>query len=107
MLRRLNDDSALFRELIHLFQEDCPRMLETLRDAVVSRNPESVEHAAHQLKGCVSNFAAVDVMQAAQDLEVLGRHGDLGEVGDAYRALEQSLAGFCASLDEWLIGNPV
>jgi two-component system sensor histidine kinase/response regulator len=107
MLRRLNDDSDLFRELIHLFQEDCPRMLETLRAAVESGNAESVEHAAHQLKGAVSNFAAVDVVQAAQNLELLGRHRDLGEAGDAYRALEQSLDGFRASLDEWLTGNPV
>jgi PAS domain S-box-containing protein len=106
LLRRLNDDSDLFRELIHLFQEDCPRMLETLRAALESGNAESVEHAAHQLKGSVSNFSAVDVVQAAQNLELLGRHGDLREAGDAYHALERTLDGFRASLDEWLAVNP-
>jgi HPt (histidine-containing phosphotransfer) domain-containing protein len=82
-------------------------MLETLRVAVESGNAESVEHAAHQLKGSVSNFSAVDVVQAAQNLELLGHHRDLREASDAYRALEQTLDGFQASLDEWLAGNPV
>jgi CheY-like chemotaxis protein/HPt (histidine-containing phosphotransfer) domain-containing protein len=107
LLRRINDDSDLFRELIHLFQEDCPRMMETLRAAVESGNADSVEHAAHHLKGSVSNFAAADVVQAAQHLELLGRHGDLREARDAYHALEQSLDGFRASLDEWLAVHPV
>jgi PAS domain S-box-containing protein len=102
LLRRLNDDGELFRELIQLFQEDCPRMLDALRAAVDSENAESVEQAAHLLKGSVSNFAAVEVMQAAHHLELLAQNGELHKTREAFCVLEQSLEEFRAALDEWL-----
>ncbi len=107
MLRRISDDSDLFRELIRLFQEDSPRMLEAIRAAIEAADAESVERTAHLLKGAVSNFAASEVVQAAQHLENMGRHADFHEARDAYRALEQSLSHFQAALDEWLTVHPL
>ncbi len=107
MLRRISDDSDLFRELIRLFQEDSPRMLQALRAAIEAADAESVERTAHLLKGAVSNFAATEVVQAAQHLENMGRRGDLHEARDACRALEQSLSHFQAALDEWLAVHPL
>ncbi len=100
--QRLNEDDDLVRELIVLFQEDCPRRLEEIRAAVEASDAASVERTTHLLKGSVSNFAASEVVRAAQHLEDMGREGNLREAHDAYRTLEGSLSGFRAALDEWL-----
>jgi two-component system, sensor histidine kinase and response regulator len=107
LMQRLSDDAELFCELIRLFQVDGPRMLERIRAAVETEDAESVERTAHLLKGSVINFAAVEVVQAAQHLENLGRHGNLHEAREAYEALQQSMARFCTALEEWLVAHPV
>jgi len=103
LLHRLSEDVALCRELINLFQMDAPRLLQTIRAAVETGDAESVERTTHLLKGCASNFAAAEVVRAAQQLEDLGRQGDLREAGDAYRVLEQSLQRFHTALNDWLV----
>jgi two-component system, sensor histidine kinase and response regulator len=102
LLQRLSDDDDLARELIRLFQDDGPRMLETIGAAVASGDGEAVERTAHLLKGSASNFTAAEVVQAAQHLEDLGRSRDLSEAHAAYQTLQQSLTRLCAALDEWL-----
>lgn len=102
LMHRLSDDVELCRELINLFQMDAPRLLQTIRAAVETNDAESVERTTHLLKGCASNFAAAEVVRAAQLLEDLGRQGDLREGGNAYRALEQSLEQFHSALNDWL-----
>ncbi|HTU93232.1 MAG TPA: response regulator [Gemmataceae bacterium] len=106
LLHRINNDGDLLRELIRMFQEDCPRQLETLRAAVESADAGAVERAAHVLKGSVSNFAAIEAVQAAEHLETLGRIGDLRGAHRAYLTLEKSLHEFRAALDEWLAVHP-
>jgi two-component system sensor histidine kinase/response regulator len=107
LLRRIGDDRGLFRELAGMFQEDCPRMLEQVRGAITARDAEALQRTAHILKGSVSNFAATNVVRAAQRLEDMGREGALGAVEDAYRGLEESLGVFRAALGEWTDAHPV
>jgi two-component system sensor histidine kinase/response regulator len=106
LLRRIGDDSDLLRELINMFQEEYPRRLEALHTALERGDAGSVERTAHVLKGSASNFAAIEVVQAAQRLEILGRDGNLHEAFDAYRALEQALDNFRAALEGWLAIHP-
>jgi CheY-like chemotaxis protein len=107
LLKRINGDGVLFRELVGMFRDDCPRMLQQMRDAVAAGNAQSLERAAHLLKGVVGNFAAVEVVRAAQRLETIGASGDLNSVGDASRGLEESLVVFQAALDDWLASHPI
>jgi CheY-like chemotaxis protein/HPt (histidine-containing phosphotransfer) domain-containing protein len=89
LMQRLSDDEELVRELIRLFQG--------------AGDAESVERTAHLLKGSASNFAASEVVQAAQRLENLGRCRALPDAREAYRTLEEALSSFCAALEEWLV----
>jgi two-component system sensor histidine kinase/response regulator len=107
LLQRINDDSDLFRELIRLFQEDCPRMLESIRTALQAGNAESLEQATHLLKGSAGNFAAGDVVCAAQQIETHARNGKIDQAREVYRALEEAVQRFCLALDEWLAVHPV
>jgi len=75
-------------------------MLEELRRAVASGDGGAVERAAHALKGIASHFAVTEVMHAAQQLEILGRDGNLHEAPAALLALEQALDHCLAALEE-------
>jgi len=107
LMQRISHDEGLLRELISLFQEDCPRMLEDIRQAIEAGDAGSVQRSAHLLKGSVSNFAALETVQAAQQLETIGRDGDLSEAGATFHVLRESLSGFRAALDQWLSAHPV
>jgi two-component system sensor histidine kinase/response regulator len=106
LMQRIGNDSILFRELVGMFEEDCPRLLEQLRQAIAAGDADTVQRTAHQLKGSAGNFAALNVVQAAQRLEDLGRIGDLSEAADAFHDLEDALAVFHAALEEWLTLQP-
>lgn len=107
LLRRIGDDEELFRDLIQLFQEECPQTIETIRFALEMGNASSLEQAAHLLKGSASNFAASEVVNAAQRLETLAHSGDLVEAANVFPVLEQSCLRFCRALGEWLVVHPV
>ena len=76
-LRRLAGDEELFRDLVRFFFEDYPGLLEQLRRGVSSGDGESVERAAHRVRGLVSNFDDECPMEAALRLEKSGRSRDL------------------------------
>ncbi len=104
---RIGNDEKLFRDLIALFQEDGPRMLEQVREAIAAGNAPAVERAAHLLKGSAGNFGADEVVRAAQRVEDLGHAGDLKEASDAFKSLEESLRSFLGALDGWLGVHPL
>jgi PAS domain S-box-containing protein len=105
--QRISDDDELLHELISLFQQDCLRMLEDVREAIEAGDADSVQRTAHQLKGSVSNFAAAEAVQAAQHLEDIGRDGDLRNARASFQVLQESLDRLRTALDQWLIAHPV
>ncbi len=91
-LSRLGGDRELFREIALLFLGDAGRMLREIEDSAAAGDPDALHRAAHTLKGCVSNFAADRVYDAALALERMGRAGDLSAVATALQTLkEQSI----------------
>src|SRR5664279_1007875 len=86
-LSRIGGDLELLQEIALLFLSDSSRMLEEIHKAVVSRNASGLDRAAHTVKGCVSNFGAQELYDAALALERMGRSDDLSGVEPAYRRL--------------------
>ena len=98
LLDRLGGDLELFQEITGLFQQDCPKLLSAVRAAVSGQNPTALERAAHTLKGCVANFNAGAVYQAALRLEQMGRAGETQAAAGAYTALESEIRRFQQAL---------
>ncbi len=90
-LARVEGDTQLLAEMVRLFSEESPRLLSAAQKAVARRDAKALERAAHTLKGSVGNFAARGAVQAALKLETMAREGDLTEVEEAYRALEEQI----------------
>ena len=101
LLADLGDDLELVSELIELFLEKAPKLLSNLQRAVQSRDAKRLERAAHELKVAARNFGRSEAVNAALQLEVMGRKGDLAEVDVAHRTLRSKWAQLELALVEW------
>ena len=91
-LARAGGDIELLREIATLFLENYSHWLNDLRGAVSSGNAHAIERSAHALKGSVANFGAGRAVEAAAQIENMGRRGDLAEVAEVLHTLELALA---------------
>lgn len=87
-MERVGGDEELLQQVARLFLDDCPRALSEIRAAIDRGDAKRLEREAHSLKGSVANFGAQPVVNAALDLETMGRLGNLAEAIQKYSALE-------------------
>src|SRR5437588_12166429 len=71
LLALYEGDAALLDEVIGVFLEDGPRVLERVRAAARAGDRAELREAAHRLKGSVNNFRAAETAAAAERLERL------------------------------------
>ena len=92
LLERLNGDRRLLGELIGVFDGDCPRMLDAVRQAVEAGDAPALQTAAHKLKGSVANFSARGAVEAALRLETMARQRELDGAPEALAVVENEIA---------------
>ena len=68
-LARLGNDAELLEELIQIFREDAPVLMQKIRGAAEDGDFEEARRAAHTLKGLSANLDAHGVVAAAQTVE--------------------------------------
>jgi two-component system, sensor histidine kinase and response regulator len=98
-LERLGGDAELLREVAGLFLEEYPMLMDEIHAAMVSGDGESLQRAAHSMKGAVSNFGAEDVYEAAFALEKMGRAGDFTTMENSIRCLADALENIRPALE--------
>lgn len=91
VLSRVDGDKELLKDMIDLFIEGCPEMLNSIREAIANGNALELERSAHKLKGSVGNFAAKAAFEAALKLEQIGRSGDISNVNEVYASLMKQM----------------
>jgi two-component system sensor histidine kinase/response regulator len=97
-LDRVEGDLDLLKEMADLFLEEYAHMLTEIEHAIAAGDARALQHAAHTLKGSVSNFAAPKATEASFVLEKMGRRQDLAEAPAALATLKQELADFTPAL---------
>ena len=102
-------DPEFLLRLVKLYQQDSRKTLGTIRNGLATSDPQTVERAAHRIKGGLSFLRAHDAHSAALRLEDLGRQGNLDQAPEALSALERELvrlereiASFVAELSKGL-----
>jgi PAS domain S-box-containing protein len=98
LLKGVDGDRRLLRELARLFLADYPRHLAQIKNALCVGDAETLANTAHALKGAVGNFAAQKAVAAAELMEIHSRRGELRAATDAYATLESELAQFALEL---------
>ncbi|MEI7684558.1 MAG: response regulator, partial [Planctomycetota bacterium] len=90
-LDRLGGDEALFAEIVGLFFEDSPKLLDELRDAVASNDALALRRAAHTLKGSMGNIGAVAALESVDRLETIGMNGGCDGSAALLKQLSQQM----------------
>jgi two-component system, sensor histidine kinase and response regulator len=99
-MSRVGGDEELLKELAELFLTEYPRLMAELRLAYDQGDAKQVERAAHGLKGSVANFGAKRAVDAAYQIEQLGRVGKLGAVSEPLQSLDLILMALHTELSQ-------
>ena len=91
LLRSLDGNRELLREITGMFIDRCPSALGRMRDAVADRDAKALEAEAHAFKGSVGFFFARRAFEAASALERMGREHDLERAEEVYSLLEREV----------------
>jgi two-component system sensor histidine kinase/response regulator len=86
-MERLEDDQEMYAELLDLFEEHRETMIQTIKDALASRDCEVLTKACHTVKGAMANISATASQTAALEAETAAKHGDILAAGKAVEAL--------------------
>jgi CheY-like chemotaxis protein/HPt (histidine-containing phosphotransfer) domain-containing protein len=79
----------ILTRIIHSFLRSCPGLLEALRAAVRSGDPEAVRRAAHTMKSSNGQIGARQLAAMCHELEILGSQGQLSDSEQRLDALEK------------------
>ncbi|MCS6859992.1 MAG: response regulator [Abditibacteriales bacterium] len=96
ILARVDGNVELLREIVSLFLNDCPRLMNEVHQAAARRDGQALERAAHALKSAVSLFNAEAAFEAALRLETIAHDVEVGApaspcVEEAIRTLEEAI----------------
>lgn len=101
-LARLGGDEALLRELCEIFLDECPKLVQKLRQALATDDPEAVMRAAHSLKGELGYLGATAAAQASRELEDMGHEKNIARAGEVSGLLERELRDVCLAIQDFI-----
>jgi HPt (histidine-containing phosphotransfer) domain-containing protein len=98
LLERVGGSHEMLEEIIGLFLEDSPKLIESIRSALADGDTNAVYRAAHTLKGSAGNFDAHTAVALAQRLEARAREGNLDLAKSVFASLETEMDALHLSL---------
>ena len=101
-LTRVAGDEEMLRELVEIFLKESPAWLSQVQASVGKQEADGLFRAAHDIKGSTEVFCAEPAARAAQQLEKMGRQGDLDGADEALGALKAELVWVRNALEEYL-----
>ena len=88
----------LVTEVIDVFVDDAPAMLERLKNAAHASDVAELGAAAHAIKGSVGLFSQGDTYQRAKALELRARSGDGSAADTAFEEIDASVSRLITEL---------
>ena len=99
-LQRLEGNRLLLEEMIELFREESPRLMQEIEAAIARRDAVALRLAAHTLKGAAQVIGGQALGAAAQRLEALARAGEFESVGEAFGMLKGRASELGTALED-------
>src|SRR4029077_4305716 len=97
----LDNDHDLLCELIGIFKEEFPRLLQSLRQSVACGDMKNVEATSHALKGMLSGLSVTRAAALAAGLEQMAREGKTSGQTEALALFESEVADLMPELDAY------
>lgn len=91
-IRRLGGDYDFYEQIMKMFLSQAEVQLQTLQQALDTRNAELVKRTAHSMKGAAANLGALRVQETAREMEAFGADQDLEDARPLFEHLKKDLA---------------
>lgn len=102
LMDRLGGDRRLLEEIVSLFEEQRPRLMQRLAAAVEAEDVSEARSVAHLLKGMVANFGAEPPRLAARAIERAAMQGRMERTPRLLATLEEHLDDLDEALEEFV-----
>jgi HPt (histidine-containing phosphotransfer) domain-containing protein len=99
LLTRVDKDRELLRDLLSIFKEEFPCLLQSLHETVVRGDMKGVEATAHTIKGMLANVSFARAAASAACLERMGQQCVTQGLPEELASLEQEASLALAELD--------
>ena len=90
-LARAGGNKKLLSRLCRVFLESAPKMMESVRAAVGSKDAIAIQRSAHTLKGSASTICAYRLARAAEKLEEIAKQPGLPDLETEFETLSREL----------------
>ena len=98
-LSRVRGKNELLKRLVHIFLQELPQTMSSIRTAVNSGDILQLQLSAHRLKGAASTISAVRVARISEDIERMAGTGELTDMESTFRSLEEHVAELIFELE--------
>jgi CheY-like chemotaxis protein len=100
LLERVEGDQGLLTEMIQIFMEEAPALLDSMRESLRAGNMALLERSAHSLKGAVSNLSSKAATSAALKLEQDAKEYNAQSAKESLTAVEEVMKLLVPALSE-------
>ena len=98
MLERIGGNMCLFAELVELFLEEYPPLVDQIRLAIAEKDANRLKHSAHKLRGAIGNFTVARPYELARQLESLAQANNLNDTQSLLDSLADGVAQLASAL---------
>jgi two-component system sensor histidine kinase/response regulator len=102
--RAAMQNKALMSELVDIFREDTPAMLESIRANLDAGDAQELHKVSHGLKGQIGNYFADGALEAARKFDEAAKRGDLKSARRLHGQLLAKVAKLGTELDAFQKG---
>lgn len=102
---QLEGDEDILGEVIALFQQEAPKLLQALHEAATKGDAGALQFSAHSLKSSSSHVGAVHLAELCKELEMKARAEDLAASREQVMKIETSLAQIQPALEKEMRRN--
>jgi HPt (histidine-containing phosphotransfer) domain-containing protein len=85
-------------ELVETYLTETPALIKQLHLALNTGDAAGFQRLAHSIKSSSASFGALEFAAQAKELELIGKSGDLKQVGDRLTRLEETYQSVSKSL---------
>ncbi|MEA1979569.1 MAG: Hpt domain-containing protein [candidate division Zixibacteria bacterium] len=96
----VGEDEDLVKELISIFLEQYPQMMENIETAIKNKNSEELHKTSHKLKGSLSSMCANSSLDQIIALETMAINQDLDNTEITYSKLEKCISDLADELQD-------
>jgi HPt (histidine-containing phosphotransfer) domain-containing protein len=101
-LRRLGGDEELLRDIVQIYLEDAPGIIERIHNAAAQSDTNALQRAAHSLKGLGATLSASEVVGAAARLEHMAASKNLSDTAKAVAEVDRHVSDLNAAVQQLL-----